>query len=343
MTCLGIPLMIDWVTAKLPCNNNLRSGCIAKLDANGKVEWLTESWLPVTGSYDCNFMIKSLTPETIQVSGNPAKWLQGHNLFGTNDLKSLMAAFFSRLYETMADDGLSPTIEQLDAITEGRYTVSRIDINETWFLKNQADVKAWIRAASSKVSMPHRGKGVFSGDTLYWGKGSKYYFLKCYSKGDEINHKKSNFPNELRTPQMLEYADRALRLEIVLCSKALREWHINQPCNWTPETPKMLLLQVVRSLDMSNNFKLSDKVLDSLPRKLRTYYKLWLHGEDLRQELTKPTFYRIRKELQAYDIDISLVRDVDKPADNVIPLIRVLEAEPVGIPDWAYEQGLVAC
>ena len=94
---------------------------------------------------------------------------------------------------------------------------------------------------------------------------------------------------------------------------------------------------------MSNNFKLSDKVLDSLPRKLRTYYKLWLHGEDLRQELTKPTFYRIRKELQAYDIDISLVRDVDKPADNVIPLIRVLEAEPVGIPDWAYEQGLVAC
>lgn len=86
--------MIDWVTAKLPCDNNLRSGCVAKLDADGNVEWLSESWLPVTGSYEMNFMIKSLTPQTIQVSGNPAKWLQGHNLFGTNDIQALMAAFF---------------------------------------------------------------------------------------------------------------------------------------------------------------------------------------------------------------------------------------------------------
>jgi II/X family phage/plasmid replication protein len=335
--------MIDWVTAKLPCNNNLRSGCVAKLDADGNVEWLTESWLPVTGSYEMNFMVKSLTPQTIQISGNPAKWLQGHNLFGSNNLVALMAKFFSQLYEIMAEEGLNPTIEQCDAINEGRYTVSRIDINETWFLNNQYDVKAWIRAAGQKISMPHRGKGVFSGDTLYWGKGSKYYYLKCYSKGDEIDSKKSNFPEALRTPQMLEYADKALRLELVLCSKALREWGLNEPCKWTVDTPRMLLLQVVRGLDMSNNFKLSDEVLDSLPRKLRTYYKLWLYGEDLRQEMSRPTFYRIRKELRAYDIDITLVRDVDKPADNVIPLIRVLEAEPVGIPDWAYEQDLVAC
>lgn len=335
--------MIDWVTAKLPCNNKLRSGCVAKLDADGNVEWLTQSFMSVEGSHESSVGIKSLTPQTIQISGNPAKWLQGHNLFGTNDLKTLMALFFSRLYEAMAEEGLNPTIEQCEAVEKGIYTVSRIDINETWFLNNQYDVKAWIRAAGSKVSMPHRGKGVFSGDTLYWGKGSKYYSLKCYSKGDEINGKKSNFPDVLRTPQMLEYADRALRLELTLCSKALREWHLNMPCNWTLETPKMLLLQVVRSLDMSNNFKLSDKVLDSLPRKLRTYYKLWLYGEDLRQEMSRPTFYRVRKQLQAYDIDIALVRDVDKPADNVIPLIRVLEAEPVGIPDWAIEQGLVAC
>ena len=37
------------------------------------------------------------------------------------------------------------------------------------------------------------------------------------------------------------------------------------------------------------------------------------------------------------------LRDVDKEPSNVIPLIRVLEAQPVGIPDWAIEQGLVVC
>ena len=49
-------------------------------------------------------------------------------------------------------------------------------------LKNRTEVLAWIRSAGEKMSMPYRGKGVFSGDTLYWGKGSKYFYLKCYSK-----------------------------------------------------------------------------------------------------------------------------------------------------------------
>lgn len=335
--------MIDWVTAKLPCNNELRSGCVAKLDADGNVEWLTQSFMSVEGSHESSVGIKSLTPQTIQISGNPAKWLQGHNLFGTNDLKSLMAKFFSQLYEAMADEGLNPTIEQCEAIEKGIYTVSRIDVNETWYLKNQYDVKAWIRAAGEKMSMPYRGKGVFSGDTLYWGKGSKYYSLKCYSKGDEINSKKSNFPDTLRTPEMLEYADKALRLELTLCSKALREWHLNMPCNWAQDTAKMLLLQVVRTLDMSNNFKLSSEITRSLPTGLRLAYLAWLNGEDLRTILPKNTFYRYRRKLKEYDVDIVLVRDIDKPVDNVIPLIRVLEAEPVGIPDWAHEQGLVVC
>ena len=51
----------------------------------------------------------------------------------------------------------------------------------------------------------------------------------------------------------------------------------------------------------------------------------------------------LENSLKEYDINIELVRDVDKPVDNVVPLIRILEAEPVGIPDWAYEQNLVAC
>ena len=337
--------MIDWVTARLPCSNSgqICDGQVVKLNAEGsEIEWTTQTRLSLTGSHDSSISIRSLTPQTIEISGNPAKWLQGHNLFGSNDLRLLMWVFFNRLIE-FYDIGLNPTIQDLERIKEGRYTVSRVDINETWLLKNRADVMAWIRSAGEKMSMPYRGKGVFSGDTLYWGKGSKYFYLKCYSKGDEINSKKSNFPNALRIPEMLEYADRALRLELVLCSKALREWHINMPCNWLPDMPKMLLLTHVRSLEMSNNFALNDEVLDALPTKLRLYYKAWLRGDDLRQDLPKMTYYRYRKELLEFGIDIANVQDVDKPLDNVVPLVRVLEALPASIPDWAYEKKLVVC
>ena len=89
----------------------------------------------MTGSHDSSISIRSLTPQTIEISGNPAKWLQGHNLFfGSNDLRLLMWVFFNRLIE-FYDIGLNPTIQDLERIKEGRYTVSRVDINETWFLK----------------------------------------------------------------------------------------------------------------------------------------------------------------------------------------------------------------
>ena len=70
-----------------------------------------------------------------------------------------MWVFFNRLIE-FYDIGLNPTIQDLERIKEGRYTVSRVDINETWFLKNRTEVLAWIRSAGEKMSMPYRGKGV---------------------------------------------------------------------------------------------------------------------------------------------------------------------------------------
>lgn len=333
--------MIDWVTAKMPCRNSIQNGAVLKYDKDGGIEWISHSWLPVQGSHDSSIVIKSMTDNTIQVSGNPTKWLQGHNLFGTNDLKWLMRAFFSSLHEVLCDDGINPTIDQLDLVENGNYTVSRVDINETWHLKDQSEVKAWIRSAGDKIALSRRGRGVFSGDTLYWGKDSKYTKLKCYSKGDEINGKKSNYPDELRTPEMLDYADKALRLEVTICSRALRDWEINMPCNWSLDTGKLLLLDHIGRLEMSNNFNLNDDILNGLPSALKMAYRAWVHGDDLRTMLPKNTFYRYRRKLKEYDIDIALVRDVDKPADNVVPLIKVLEAQPVGIPYWAFEQDLV--
>lgn len=332
--------MIDWVSVVLQCDNKLKTGCIAKLDAKGDVEWLTLSVIPVCGSYDVNIMLKPVSETRVAVSGNPAKWLQGHNLFGINDLRRLMVLFFDKLVKVL--DDLTPTIEQFEQVLKGQYHLTRVDINETWFLRNQADVNAWIRAAGEKMSLQYRGKGVFSGDTLYWGKSSKYWVMKCYSKGNEINSKKSNFPADLRTPKMLEYADKALRLEVSIKSSFLRQTQLCDGQHWDKKTAKMLLLTCMKGLDMSNNFTLSDDVVCSLPTRMRTAYLAWCGGADLRAILPKNTFYRYRRELKKYDIDIALVRDKDQQPSKVVPLIKVLEAEPVGIPDWAYDEGLVA-
>ncbi len=50
--------------------------------------------------------------------------------------------------------------------------------------------------------------------------------------------------------------------------------------------------------------------------------------------LSKTSFYKHRRDLLEYGIDIAIRKEV-ADRTNVIPLVRVLEAVPVGVPKWA--------
>src|SRR5699024_12557705 len=67
-------------------------------------------------------------------------------------------------------------------------------------------------ALELSARLKHRGAGQFKGDTLYWGKGSSRWFLKCYHKGDEINRKKSNYRSEEHTSELQSRFDLVCRL-----------------------------------------------------------------------------------------------------------------------------------
>lgn len=336
--------MIDWVTMKIPCDHdgNICSGVVAKVNREGNTEWMSMTWLPITGSYDSTIMIRSVSESTLEISGNPAKWLQGHNLFGTDDLVSLVWAFFCKLVK-VPELNLKPTMHQLRCIKEGNYTVSRVDINRTYLLDKPDDVKTVIRTLGDTARMKHRGAGQFKGDTLYWGKGSKRWFLKCYDKGDEINSKKSNYPEELRIPQMLDIASRSLRFEETLKSNYLRETGLYMAFNWIDGTVKLLLDNAIGKLEMSTKFKLTDSEIQNLKPSERTAYYAWLGGADMKAVLPKTTFYRHRKTLMEFGVDIGIAYDANKVDDKIISLMDILQREPMSIPDWAYEQNLVAC
>lgn len=334
--------MIDWVSAKIFCNHDpekLSAGVVASLDRDGNTEWLVNKKVSVEGSYSTKVQIQSLTDTQIYISGNPTKFLQGHNLFGSNDLVGLMGAFFDELLKRK-ELGLNPDHYQYSAIKDGNYELSRVDVNETWHLNSQRDVLAWIRAVGETAYLKHRGAGQFSGDTAYFGKNSRRWALKCYSKGLEILAKGHRLPPELTIPEMVEYAQKALRIEGVTRQLELKRRDLHIASNWDIDTAEQLLLEYISKLEMSDVYMLKDDVLDSLPPRLRLTYQAWLNGDDLKQILPNGTFYRSKKALQSYGVDISSKPPKEK--SNVIPLIRVLEAKPVGIPDWAYEKNLVA-
>ena len=338
--------MIDWVTGKFWITHNpdvLRSGQSIRtkiVDGVERIEYDIANRLSVKGSHDASITIRSHTDNTVEISGNPAKFLQGHNVFGSDDLILLMRKFFYNLTQ-ITDLGLDPTFDDFKAVHDGDYLITRIDINATWLLNNKDEVLAWIRSAGDKTLLARRGRGVFSGDTLYYGKNSRRWSLKMYSKGHEIQKRKLS--KELDIPELKDFAEKALRIELTLRSLELKERGLHFVQRWTPDFAIMLLMEAIGKLEMSNNFSLNDDKLALLKPRLRLAYKAWLRGDDLRQDLPKKTYYRYRAELLKYDIDIANVQNIDKPASKVIPLLTVLQAQPAEIPSWAYDLNLIAC
>ena len=91
---------------------------------------------------------------------------------------------------------------------------------------------------------------------------------------------------------------------------------------------------------MTDQIRLSDEVTSKLPNRLLTTYTLWTEGHDLRSMMTKPTYYRQRKDLMEYGINID-IRPCEKATTNVVPMFRILEATPSQIPTWAYDKNLI--
>ena len=341
--------MIDWVTGKFWITHNpnvLRSGRSVRtkiIDGIETIEYDIANRLSVKGSHDATITIRSHTDNTVEISGNPAKFLQGHNVFGTNDLKYLVAKMIDKL--CMIDElELKPTSEEYDNIQDGHYRLSRVDVNEHFAFPSAQVARAWLRAAGNSANMKFRGAGLFKEGTLYFE--GKRYIPKIYFKYDEINSKDKShrLPDELlQIPELIEYAEKSLRFEIKILSTQLKDWMLHLGCNWDADTATMLINdQFISKLQLSANMPIENEVIESLPKNLRLTYTAWVNGEDLRQVLSRPTFYRYRTRLMEYGIDISIVKDIEKEQSNVVPMIRYLEAVPMGIPDWAYQKGLVA-
>jgi II/X family phage/plasmid replication protein len=102
----------------------------------------------------------------------------------------------------------------------------------------------------------------------------------------------------------------------------------------------VLLSEYLQGLQLPDNMPLSDEVLNTLPLRLKGVYAMWAAGHDLRAQMSSSAFYRWRRQMLAYGVDLLIVQNPEN--SNVVPMVRLLEARPAEIPQWAYDRGLVA-
>ncbi|WP_080955574.1 phage/plasmid replication protein, II/X family, partial [Xanthomonas euvesicatoria] len=285
--------MIDWLSMIVPCSHPtpITGGHVLSLTPDGEVSWRSSKRSTVEGSFGTGLQIRTCThtadPCThLEISGNPVKFFQGHNLWGTDDLPSLAIATFNHLIGVLS---LNPTDTDRALVRAGMIQLTRVDVTESFHLESRAQVLAWLRAAEQTAHLSHRGRGqLVKGTTLYFGKNSRRWGLKLYSKGQEIHAKGHGQDAILSLPHAVAWADRTLRAELTIRSMELKrmgrsmvsDWFSDDglPCDVTRE----LLRERLQGMTMTTTAHLSAEILSTFRPSLRLAYQSWEAGTDLR-------------------------------------------------------------
>ena len=336
--------MIDWLTLQVPCTHTtpITGGHVLSLSPEGEVAWKCAKRQAVAGSFSTGLTVRTCThtadPCTmLEISGNPVKFFQGHNLWGTDDLASLAMATIEHVTGHL---GIDPTASDRAAWAAGDVQITRTDVTESFHLANMGEVLSWLRSAEQTAHLSHRGRGqLVKGSTLYFGKQSRRWSLKLYAKGQEIRAKGHGQDAILDLPSARDWADRTLRAELTLRSMELKRLGLSHVRDWLPvdgvplSVTSALLLDRLGNMTMTTTAHLTAEAMESLRPALRMAVQAWEAGADLRATLPHRTFYKYRKELLPLGIDIATMHPKD--VSNVVPLHRVLQAVPATVPDWA--------
>ena len=228
-------MMIDYLQGKIllpkPLPGLICDGTLTKATNTGEVEWETATWCKVLGSFGAKVQIRAHCLTEIEFRGNPAKFLQGHNLFGTSDPVALFWAFMKRVEQiggilpcSLADMGISGPL----TLAECTF-LTRVDATATFLLESELHVLHAIKSylvnarlrdrGESGMATPYRSKklklmtGVTFGSQR--GKENDYWSITMYAKGLEIREKDHSLPDfMMEDPEVLGYANGSLRAEV---------------------------------------------------------------------------------------------------------------------------------
>ncbi len=340
-------VMNDWVGAKglrLTSDRFFDDGYVTKVDADGVVLWRVPTRKVVEGSWSTNITISG-GGGYVDISGNPSKFLQGHNVFGSSDLKRLVVVTMEKLCSLL---DIKPTPSDRLSWAKGAYDLHQVHINGMIDCDTSQRVRKLLDVLGQTSRTKHQAPVVRSGTVIY-GPRDRRQKLVLYNKGEEL---RQHPPSAKLAPEwhqaLTVAAEGKLRAELRLGSKWFHENHEFRRARWwNADLAATLLDERLADVEVSDTMRLADDVVLNLPPKLVPIYHAWRAGCDLQAVYARRTFYRYRRQLlDLAGIDILHVQPREVIAETqylggeaIGPLLR---GPRVSVPSWAYGTELLA-
>lgn len=314
---------------------DLHDGRIIRLDRSGVVEYELANPLSVTGSYDDKIIVKSCVVPArresslvqidstyrVYISGNPTKFLQGHNVYGHFDMIGVIRDFIKAVLLKLEID-----IFTINRILNDSIRVTRLDITQNYLMQSASDVTNWLRFSSQY--MTGKNQKVDNDKTLYVGKTSRRVTIKVYNKAAEMLKHKGTFNlSEESFINLHTLASYLIRFEVTLRGMKLEDLRMNELKKIENAMLKREYSRAIEKMNLPENLQLIKNDINELSPKYVGIYHQWLAGLDLKSIMSKTNYYRYRKFfLDRFNLDLSMPpRDVTY--STIIPLWRVISVE----------------
>ena len=268
-----------------------------------------------------NFTVWTPNPGTLYLSGNPVKLLQGHNLWGSDDLIGLYLEAGVFVRERI---GLFPGAQSWEACKFGFPRFTRLDLTRSYRFSSQVEADDYIRYIAGNARSRHGAATLVGGSTAYFGQHSRRWTMKVYAKAHEFEHETGKLLRRLKDAlqcrkDLTDWSQGVVRFELTLRSPELED--VNRVGfarkNTRPEYLSMLWQHYFDRIIMTENTTMNTRspLLEAdLPGRLHGVLALWRDGRDLRAVYPPRTFYRYRLELlKALGVDISVPPAPDAP------------------------------
>lgn len=295
------------------------------VDPDGVLEADISRWFEHRPSSDTSVRLRTYG-NVLEFDGNVARLGNPHNFEGPS-----VAKCFAKAQDVCRSLGLPQPLPWGTANRTQKDDASillgthfrRVDLNTKMLVSRPlADrYMAWLGTlpVGNKVS----AVGNF-GPT--WAMGSRYWSAKTYRKDLETSRKRGESLDERRAALRDYFGsdDACVCLEIGLKGMWLADNDAWGPQHWTdPEHDKVVFLRFFhRQLEHQGGASVDEFAL--LPGRLAAWAVLWRDGADLREHMSQATWYRVRKELLAFGLDIKVPCDVSRLRHRV----EVIEARP---------------
>lgn len=282
----------------------------------------------------------------IQIRGCPLKPLQGHNVFGSNNVCLLGGTMICAVLDAL---DIAYTDEQRAAWFVGQFDVAEIHITQRFGLPEGMEQKQLYRHILRNTSWEFRPGCLNQGTGIRLGKPQNRPVLVMYDKAQELTDRRTRSFRHLQAvvgetdaakvwKGLTTIASKSIRAELKLPREYLDRNRLTRGSAWTRKTVDDVYWDELPKLRFESHVPLNtlrpviNKVVD---RPLRHALELWASGRELRTIYPSSTLARCRSRVrQATGIDI--VDDI--PMETALPVADILSQENLRpeFPRWAH-------